>query len=294
MNNNTIPQNLTFYNLLLTSGNTFKIIVVGNLQSSNGNADLLVDIQKQYIGQNAFYSVESSVTNSEGEAIGHLVPSSAVYNFIVSYNGQILGTFNNYQVQCQNPYNLQCSITLNLGQATGTITDFANYGNISQTFLLDNTLHILYHTFVSTDGNSHVVRSLVIKNDGYANNTICDNSVTGTSGTIQCNIPVVYQSTDFYIQTFVDGIHVGDKYFSQRVTPNYYGADIFIELLMFSCLVLLFISHPATIVIGGILGILSSVILLFIAGGSMGTVMATVIFYVVGGIIVIWQIARRV
>lgn len=293
ISNTTIPQNLSLYNLLSTSGKTFDIIVVGNLLSSVGNSNLLVDTQRQYIGLNQFKSVESSVTSSSGVAVTHLVQSDEVYNFIITYNGAVLGTFNNYRVKCQNELSGQCSITLNLAQATTTLPDFQNYGNIAQVILLDNTLHILYHTFTSTDGESHTVRSLVLKDDGYANTTICDNTASGTSGTIQCSIPTIYQNTTFFVQTFVDGDYIGSKYFSQGVTQDWKGADIFILMLMFTSMVLLLIGHPILIVIGAIIGMISPILLLYVAGGSFGAIIGTVLFYIAGGILVIWQISRR-
>lgn len=289
----TYTQNIILYDLLKSSGETFNVIVVGNLINTNGNADLLVDTQRQYLSQNQFYSIESSVTDSEGTAITHLVESDQIYNFIVSYNGEVLGTFNNYRVKCQNQQTGQCSITLNLARATGSLDSFEDYGNISQTFLLDTPTNILYQTWSSTNGEVHIVNSLVIKADGYGNTTICNNTATGTSGTIQCNIPVIYQNTSFFVQTTVDGVLIGSKFFSQGVDPNWYGADIFIELLMLSSIVLLFLSHPITIILGAIIGLVSPILLLYVTGVSFSAIMGATIFYVVAGIIAIIVIRRK-
>jgi hypothetical protein len=289
--NSTLPQNIILYDLQQSSGYSFSVIVVGNLYSTNGNADLLVDVQKKYISQNKFISIESSETSSDGIAIAHLIPNSEIYNFVVSYAGVTLGTFNNYQVQCQNVVTSSCAITLNLAQSTAQLPDFYNYGNISQVLQLVN--NTLYHTFSSTDGITHTIRSWVIKNDGYSNTTICNNTAVGTSGTIACDIPVVYQDSDFWVRTYVDGNYISSNFFSQGTNHNWYGADIIIEILMFSCLTLLLVYHPITITLGAVLGMTFSVLLLFAGQGNFGSIFGAVLFYIIGGIVVIWQISRR-
>ncbi|MCK9544864.1 MAG: hypothetical protein M0R03_22855, partial [Novosphingobium sp.] len=223
----------------------------------------------------------------------HLVPTSEIYNFIVSYNGEVLGTFNNYQVQCSNAPLGQCSITLNLAQATGTAPDFENYGDITQLFTLDNDAHILYHTFSSTDGETKKITSLVLKSDGYGNTTICNNSATGTSGTITCSIPPVYQNSTFIVQTFAEGDLIGSKFFSQGVDQEWYGVDTIIILLAFSSFVLLFIGHPITIVIGAIIGLLFPVILVSIAGLSFTTIIGSLLYWIAGGIVIMIVIRKK-
>lgn len=293
INNETLSQNLSLYNLKKTLGYPFKITVVGNLLSPTANRDLLVDVQKQYLAEDLFRSIESSVTDKEGKTIGHLIETSEVYNFIISYYGDTLGTFNNYKVQCTNPSLGQCAITLNLASAIAGIEDFEDYGNIEQVFLLDPATDILYQTFSSTDGESKIVNSLVIRADGYGNTTICNTTSSGTSGTLVCNIPVIYQNTSFFAQTFVDGNLIGSKYFSQGVNTDWKGANIYIGLLMVSSLALLFIGHPITLVIGSILGFTMPILLLFVGGASFATVMGSALYYIGAGIIILIILGRK-
>ena len=289
-----ITNQLTLYNLLQSSGYPFKIIVTGNIQTSNGNSNLLVDAQRQYLSLNQFNSVESSVTDSNGEAIINLVPQTVVYNFVVSYNGVVLGTFNNYKVQCQNPSTSQCSVILNLGQAVATMPNYQNYGNIQGSYILDSNNSILYFNYNSIDGNTHNIVQNVIENDNYGNTTICQNTGSGTSGTLVCNIPTIYQNTTFYSEVYVDGIYIGTNTFSLGSTPNYYGVDIFIELLLYTTVVILLVGNPILMVIGAILGFSLGLILLFVTGGSISAIIGVVIAFALGGVIIIWKISKRV
>ena len=287
INNDTIPENITLYNLNLSRGHAFNIIIVGNLLSTQGNVGLLVDSQRQYLATDEFVSVESPITNSEGIAISNLVQAEEIYNFLISFNGELLGTFNNYQVKCANAALGQCSITLNLATATGTQTDFESVGNITQLILLDTSTNTVHHTFSSTDGISKTVTSLVIKDDGYGNTTICNGSSTGTSGTILCAIPVQFRNVSIFVQTFESNVLLGSKYISQGAETDWQGADILIILLMFSSLVLLMVAHPIAIIVGALLGMTMPIILIAVAQASYSSVVGAVLFYIAGGIVAI-------
>lgn len=294
INNDSLPQTINLFNLKRDRGYPFSVIVVGNLLSETGNKDLLVDVQRRYLAENQFKSVESSITSADGTGITHLVQFSEVYNFLISYNGEILGTFNNYQVQCANPSIGQCSIILNLARVSGDAPVFENFGDVEQTFLLNEETKTLYHTFSSTDGESKSVRGEVLILDGYGNTTICNTTILGTSGTLICSIPTIYQNTSFVINTFVDSEYAGSNVFTQGVDIDWKGADIFIYLLMLSALVLLFIGHPITIVVGAMLGLVMPVILLSIAGATFGTIIGAVLYYIAGGIIIIIVMKNKV
>jgi len=294
INLNNINNSIDLYNLNTDTGNyQFSIIAVGNLISSQGNSGLLVDMQRQYLSRNEFISVESPVTSSEGIGIGALVTNKEIYNFIISLNGEVIGSFNNYKVQCQNPTIPQCSLTLNLAQSTAGQTDYNNYGGISQSFSLDSGTNILYQTYSSSDGESHEVRSIVQRMYGTSNKTICNTTSIGTSGTINCDIPVARRNEIIIINTLVDGNNVGYKIITQGVDQDWFGADILIELLAFSALVFLFIGHPITLVIGGILGLASPVLLLLITGGSFGAIFFSIFYYAIAGGIIIWMMSRK-
>jgi hypothetical protein len=262
--------------------------------TSNGNSDLLIDVQKRYISQNKFISVESSVTDLIGNTLLNLVPNTEIYNFIVSYKGRTLATFNNYQVQCQNELYSQCSIVLNLGQVLETIPSLDNYGNVSISYNLDEASNILYLYYNSLDGQSHDINQIVKK---YDNTVICNNTGTGTSGTLTCSITTVYQNTTLFSDVASDGVYIGSNTFATGTDLkdlDIYGIDIYIELLMYSTMVLLFIANPILIVIGSMLGILFAVLLIFFTGASASSIIATIIYFIIAGGIIIWQISRKI
>lgn len=282
LNSAALNQNISLYDVRNADSNAFSVTVRNSGIYLDRN--LVVDTQKQYLGLNSFISVESSKTDSDGVAIAHLIPTSAVYNFIVSYQGQVLGTFNNFQPACQNSVTGQCEITLNLDEAIASMVNFNSYGNIDIAFLLTNVTSTLYGTFITSDSQSHNVGMVVTTNDGFDNNTFCNTTLPGTSGTLICNIPVSYRLEPFYADIYSDGRYIGSYYFTLDTTPPFQGVDIIIELLLFSTLVLLFMSSPILMVIGGIAGFVLSMIIFSLNTGAKFSII--VWFLIAGGIII--------
>jgi hypothetical protein len=293
VSNATLPQQIKLYNLQTTSGFPFSVSVRGSDRINN--QDILVDAQRQYVGLDSFESVESSITDSQGDTVIHLVQGSVVYNFIISYNGEVLGSFNNNQVLCTNQLTGDCDVILNLATANAGMLDLENYGNISFSLLIDNN-RTLFTTFSSTDGASRLVRQEVVKNDGYGNSTICSSSITGTSGTFVCSIPKLYGSTTFIAKMFSDGKYIGATIFSlgDSGTNVFYGVRTFLMMLLYSTLVLMMLSNPILIIVGAIMGMMIGTSLLLIEGGSSISVMSSLIYFIIAGGIIIWQISKRI
>jgi hypothetical protein len=291
--NSTPMQNVTLYNLLTEHGYPFEIAVYGNYLTPNGDNGLLVEVQKKYIPSADFKLVESAVTSARSSTYVHLTPNTQIYNFIVSYMGQPIATFNNYQVQCQNPSYSQCSISFNLGQATALAGNFKNYGNISSVYLMNTSSQVLYYTYTSTNGATHTILQTVVLNDAFGNQTICNITSTSTSATLTCAIPSGYGNQTILSSIYSDGVFVGSTIISTSPSRNLYGVDILMELFMFSTVVLLFIAHPIIIIFGAILGMLLSGVLIYITQGSLSSIIAAILYYVVGGGILIWQISKR-
>lgn len=294
LSNTTIPQNVALYDLISSESQRFNIAVQGsNLNILPG---VLVDIQRQYIPINQFISVETPQTDSNGNVVGNLIVADAVYNFLIYQNGILLGTFNNYRVKCANQLTGDCSIVLNLAQATVSLPNFNNYGNISYQLLLNSNSSSIQMPFISTDGNSHLVRWTVILNDGYGNNTICSDSSLTTSGTFSCSIPQTYTNSSLWVSVYSDGTLLSNNIVSLASNgSNVFGnTRIILGMLMYSTLTLLFFSDPRMLIIGSMLGMSFAGAFLLIDGIGLVSAGAVFAWFFVAAGILIWQINRRI
>lgn len=292
-NNNTGIQSVKLYDLLDSRSTSFTITLQNpDLSKING---AVIDIQRQYVPINQFISIESPLTKNDGSSVGHLVAKEIYYNFIVNQNGTLLGTFNNQLVQCQNEVTGDCRINLNLIQATASFPDFNNYGNISTNFLWSSSTRTLYFTFVSTDSLTHIVAWNVSRMDNYGNNTICTNSLLGTTGAFTCVIPALYGNSSIVADIFSDGSFLGESGFSLQPSSQdiFGGTKVILGLLMYSTLTLLLIGHPIMIIVGAVLGMGFAVGFHVIDGGTFFGNSSIFLWFVIAGAIVIFYFRNK-
>jgi len=293
IDNSTATQNVKLYDLVDVRNTPFKIILQS--QTLDIIEDAIIDIQRQYIPINQFISIESPLTNNEGEAISHLVAKEIYYNFIVTKNGTLLGTFNNNLVQCQNEVTGDCRIILNLIESTSRLPDFENYGNISATFTWLQSSRTLNFNFLSQDNLNHRVAWNVSKFDNYGNNTICTNQITGTGSSFTCVIPHTYGNTSILAEIYSDGIFLGRSTFSLGLAAEdiWGGTKVILGLVMYSTLTLLFIGHPVTIIIGAIIGMSTVAAFRIVDGGTFLGNASILLWFVIAGFIIIHYMRNK-
>lgn len=290
LNSGTQRQDVKLYDLLSSRSTSFTLILQANDLSTIEGA--VIDVQRAYIPIDQFLSVESPLTDTDGTTVAHLVAGEIYYNFIVTKNGQVLGTFNNYLVQCQNAVTGECRIFLNLAQSTTSLPDFENYGDIAVNYLWSPSTRQLTMSFLSTDGDSHLVAWNVTKLDNYGNNTICTNSATGTAGSFLCTVPTSFGNTSILAQVYSDGVFVGQNIFSLQ--PNsqdiWGGTKVVLGIIMYGMIALLMIGHPVTIIIGAILGMGAAMAFHLVDGGTLiGNSSIFLWFVIAGGIIIFYM-----
>lgn len=286
----TTVQQINLYDLLDSRSTAFTISLSSSDLSKIRGA--VVDVQRQYIPINQFISVESPLTNNDGDAVAHLVHNEVYYNFVVTQNGTLLGTFNNYLVQCQNFVTGDCRISLNLIQSSPRIPDFKNYGNITGAFTWSPSTRNLLFSFLSTDGLAHNVSWNVLKLDSWGNSTICTTSAVATTGTFSCTIPTIYGNSSIQTQVYSDGIFLGNSIFSLQPSPGsvFGGTRVVLAIVMYSTLTLMMIASPVTIIIGAVLGMIFAGLFHLVDGGSfIGNSSILLWFLIAAGVIIFYM-----
>ncbi len=110
--NSTIPQNILLYDLLSTDSTDFQLTFKDSNLAFFPN--ILVHVDRQYVSDNDFKTVEIPITDSNGQTVLHLVRNDIVYNFImVDSKGEVVATFNKIIAFCQDFTIGSCTIKLN-------------------------------------------------------------------------------------------------------------------------------------------------------------------------------------
>lgn len=111
LTNASLPQNINLYGLNRSQSQNFLI----TFKDSNFLPvdDALIDIQRNYVSEGVFKSVEIPKTDEYGQAVGHFDLDGVIYTIIVSKNRVILATFDNIAVVCQDLIIGDCRLNLN-------------------------------------------------------------------------------------------------------------------------------------------------------------------------------------
>lgn len=174
-------------NLYLINSSADTVLVVkvydSNLIIQKG---LLVRMQRYYPSTNTWLEVESDTTDELGQAIMHVIEEEVEYKFIISNSTSTLKTTNPIKIVC---YASPCVIELTLEGTTGQ--QFTNYEGIpgfSYSLAFNNNTNLFTYIFIDSSGTLSSTWLTVYQLNTTNNALICNTSLSGASGTINCNI----------------------------------------------------------------------------------------------------------
>jgi len=293
LTNSSLPIQISLFDLLLTDTTEFLITFKDDTFLPIENA--LLDIQRKYVNEGVFKTVEAPLTDENGQALTHLDRDGVIYQIIVTKDRQTLAIFDNIAVVCQDVIIGDCDINLNALSTVKTLSTLEDVGNISLSFTFNDTARVVTMTFVTTDGLSKTISLNSTKFDRFGNETVCTDILTSTSGTLSCTIPDSFGNVTVISEVFVNGNRVSQKYFT-------IAADIFGEfgqsniggllLVLIITIPLMFIPSIIGLLFGLIIGFIMASFLLFTRGGILGTSSAILWLIIATGIIM-YKISRR-
>jgi hypothetical protein len=291
LNNETTTQSITLYNLNASDSTDFQLTFTGEDFLPVENA--LVFIERQYIAENTFKTVELPKTDSNGQTILHLVRNDIVYNIRVIKNGVVLASFANIIAFCDDFTIGDCSLPLNAISNISLVFDYDDEIGLiyDETPQYNETTKITSFSFASTDGTTKVVNMKVERRDVFGNRTVCENTVVSSSGLISCQANQDITDTSLVFIISVDG---EEKLLgSVIIDDTAYGQNGFAMFFIFAMATLLMFSGSKTwTLIGVSLNYIFGVSLGLIIGGIAG-VGSTGIFILIITIVGIWQLNKE-
>jgi len=248
---------INLYDLNSTSSTEFKITYQDDTFKFVEGA--VVQLLRKYIAEDAYEVVEAPLTSSQGIAVVHVDLNSVKYKVIVVKNGVILDIFPNIVFKCQSELTGECEQKL-LGEINPqndvpitTLRDFSY--SIAET---NSTVTV---TFSIPSGLPSLVNILLSQTDQWGNTTLCNKSLTSSSGSIECDYLDTIGDSVLTLNIYKGGVPMAIRTF---LIPEAGGWDFldnnyFIVFLLLLSIVGMAISSPEWI-------ILNSVVTLFLAG----------------------------
>lgn len=293
LSNSTIPQNITLYDLLSTASTDFKITFKD--ENFLPVAGALIQINRKFVADGVFKTVEIPKTDTSGIAIGHFDTDTVEYRIVVTKDGFVIGTFSKIEVVCSNVVIGECNINLNAFTGGTEFEDYVNDEIISYSVQFDEDTKTISVDFVINDGSTRVVSVNTTKMDSFGNTTVCSDTITTSSGSLSCVVPDSFGNI-----TIVPKLYVGDVFITQNIFTLPDNLDEIFEgegwtLALFLMLTLPFLALTSTIgfIITTIIA-LAIIFAMFILeqGSIIGPTSALLWLFVSGGILV-YKIARR-
>jgi len=293
LTNESVPQNINLFDLNTSRSQKFLILFKDTNLLPVGNA--LIDIQRKYVSDGLFRSVEIPKTDEFGQAVGHFDLDGVVYTIIISKEGTILATFDNIAVVCQDLLIQDCRLNLNIASAGEAYPEWEKLGGIEYTFNFNNNTRTITVVFSTTDGSSKTILLNTTRFDRFGNLTVCTDTLTSSSGTLTCLIPESFGNVTVVSKLFSDGELITTRIFS--ILPDaraFFGDDaIIMVLILLMTIPLMLSSSNVGLIVGVLLGILMATALLIMQGGSLVGAGVAFIWAVIAGGIVMWKINQK-
>jgi hypothetical protein len=289
LNNATIPFNINLYDLLSSRSQEFLV----TYKDSNfiPQSNVLVNVNRKYIPQGNFETVEVAKTDTAGQTLIHLVLSEVIYTLTITRDGKILAILDSVLAKCENVATGVCTIPINELATTIPLNLFKQAGGISYSQSFNETTKTITTIFVSTEGIKTVSINAT-KFDRFGNTSVCSNSLTSTSGTLTCVIPDSFGNSTVIIDLYSNGEAIGSTSYSLRLKASEISGSegIILAIIVVITLSMLFISSPIAVLFGAGLGLIFSTSLFLFEGGSLfGKTIGIMIYFIICCTIIVWK-----
>ena len=292
--NSSLEQNIDLFDLKSEDATWFKITYKDASFLPVENA--LIQVQKKYISDGIFRTVEIPKTDSDGEAGASLEVEDQIYTFIITKDGVVLATFSNKIPECQNPTLRSCEINFNSFSTSIETEDYTTGDDFSYTLTYDKSTRIVQSTYSIPSGSSETVSLNVTMFDSLGTKSVCDDEITSASGTLSCTIPTSFGNSSAIVRINKNGDLAGYANINLQKSPqDIFGSSlVFLGIFMFLTLIGLGVGdNPllmgAMLMLGGILAVALNLI---DSGGYFGAG-ATILWLLIAIVIIIVKGVKR-
>jgi len=294
--NASLGTKINLYDLKDSNSQEFQITYKDETFLPVSNA--LIQIQRKYVSEGVFKTVEIPITDSSGQTIGHFVESDEIYTITVTKYGKTLATFENVRAVCQNPTLETCEINLNSFGTSLSLDDLTTGDDVTFTLSYNETSKIVSTAFTIPSGTASTMLLNVTLFDNIGKTQVCSDSLTSSAGTLSCTIPATIGNATVIAKVSKDGTVIGTGFIDLSVEPeDLYGANlVFLGLFLF--LTLIGVAVTDNPMITGVFIVVGVIILIGINLIDTGTSSfigagATFLWLVLAVIIVLIKGARR-
>ncbi|MAG26666.1 hypothetical protein CMI47_14085 [Candidatus Pacearchaeota archaeon] len=297
LNEQDLHTNITLFDLDSTNAQEFKVIYKD--QSFLPVAGVLIQVQRKYVDEGVFKTVEIPKTDFAGATVANLELNDVKYTFIIIKNGELLATFADKFPVCDNAGIDDCEINLNSFGSSAGLQDFTQLEDFSFSLDYNRTSRIITSIFSIPSGTQSEVSLNATLFDGLGNRSVCDDILTSSSGTLTCAVPSTFGNGSVVVTIEKDGVKVGGGTTSlAQSSVDVYGSNLAF-LSIFILLTLIGIGISSSPMITGVfiaIGIILNITLNLMDTGvnSFIGAGATILWLFIAIVIVLIKGAKRI
>ncbi len=288
--NVTIP----LYNLNASRGQSFKI----TYKDANfvGVEGAIMQIQRKYIDEGMYKTIELPKTGTEGYTIGHLVVDDVIYNIIISKDGLVLASFSDIVANCQLPTLTECAINLNSYSSSVLPSSFVYSNGVSFTLTYDKENRKISSTNAITSGIPATILLNATLFDNLGDTEVCSQSYYSSGGTLECTVPDSFGNGTVVASLYKNNIIIGRAIISLAKKPSdIYGSNL-IFIGLFAVLIIIGLALSDDPMIYGIVFLLGAIVMValnIIYTPSIIGVGATILWLVVSVVLLLIKGSNR-
>jgi len=294
LTNTTTNQNITLYNLNESLGQEFKITYKDDQFNTVPGA--IIQIQRKYIDEGVFKTVEIPMVSEAGYTIAHLVRNDIIYNLVIIKEGTVLATFTNVVADCQNPTFTSCEINVNSFSTGIQPEDFSNDGEFTGVLSYNKTSRVVSTTFAILSGIPSLTTLNVTLWDALGETEVCSDSLTAGGGTLSCTVPASFGNSSIIIKLWSGGEVKRSAIVSLASDPSdIYGNNlVFLGLMIILLIIGMSVTdNPMTLGFMLIIGSIILVALNIVANAGWIGGGATMLWFIIAIIILMIKGSNR-
>lgn len=290
LSNATMPIAINLYDLKTVDSQSFVITYKDNVFLPVDGA--VIETLRFYTENGTYKVIENSLTDEQGQTIAHLVTEDVQYSFYIKKNGKLLSTFDNLIAACLvDP----CQINLYEFQSITGALQWGTYPNLNYNFDFNKTTRVITILFSTQDSTPAKLNLSVDILNEWSNESVCNNVLTDSSGTLTCTIPIIYGNTSIKTKLYMNDKFVTlATYTLQPDGFELFGyTGYFMAAIMYLSLVFMMITSLVGTIIFAIAGIVLSGALALTSSSMLFSIASITIWFVVAGIIILVKVSNR-
>lgn len=289
LSNTTTTLNL--YDLNESHSTEFKVTYQDN--TFNFIEGAIIQLQRKYISEGVYKTVEAPLTSNEGVAILHIDLDSIKYRATVVKDGVVLDEFDNLVFKCQSELTGECEQKL-LGEI-----DPSNDINIDTTrdfsYSLSRVDNVITLSFSIPSGLPSSVNMQMTQKDQFGNDEMCNTTIVSSAGSIQCtyNDTIGDSYIDLRIYKNTESMAVTSYIIPESGDMGFLGNNYIIIIVLLLSIVGMALTSPEWIIINGIIVMVISGALWLINGLDFVVGLGNLMWLVIAAGILIFKLAKQ-